>query len=104
MASVPHLPGAACRGKWEIFDAEDPADPRAEQALGLCARCPALAACTAWIDGLPPTLRPAGVVAGRLPPTPPKKRTRGPSPTAVDNNAIRGRPGLELQQRRRTPA
>ncbi|MBN7411169.1 hypothetical protein [Mycobacteroides abscessus] len=104
IAYAPRLPGALCRGKSEIFDVEDATDPRAQQALELCARCPALAACAAWIDGLPPTLRPAGVVAGRLPTTPLKKRARGPSPTAVENVAVRGRQGQELQQRRRTPA
>lgn len=58
MASVPPLRGALCRGKSELFDAEDPADPRTEQALALCTRCPALLACTAGVDGLPARQRP----------------------------------------------
>ncbi|AZG44822.1 WhiB family transcriptional regulator [Gordonia insulae] len=93
LAGLPRLPGAACRGWPEIFDAEAPADPRAPEALELCAGCPALQLCTAWVDALTPAQRPAGVVAGRLPPTPPKKPLRVPSPTTAENIAVRGRHG-----------
>lgn len=88
--TTPHLAGALCRGLSAVFDVEDGADPRAQQALQLCARCPALQPCTAWLETLPPRLRPAGVVAGRLPPTAPKKRPRVPSPAAAENVAVRG--------------
>ena len=62
LAGIPRLPGALCRGQWELFDdAELP-----DEALTLCRRCPALAACSAWFEGLPPRRRPQGVIAGRV--------------------------------------
>ena len=74
MAGVPHLSGARCRGLSALFDVEDAADPRAEQAVELCRGCPALKSCGDWVASLPPKHRPAGVVAGQLPPSPPGKR------------------------------
>jgi hypothetical protein len=64
------LPGALCRHKAHTFD-----EARHAQARGLCQRCPALAACTAWVESQPPRRRPTGIVAGRLYPTP-TERTR----------------------------
>jgi len=62
---TPHLDGAACRGRWNIFDQSS--EPRAEQlALSLCHECPALVDCRRWIDSLPRAMRPTGVVAGRV--------------------------------------
>jgi len=69
---APALPGARCRGRPHLFDEpggrEDPAvvAARQAQALGLCGRCPALAACSAWFESLPPRERPGGVIAGRV--------------------------------------
>lgn len=69
LATVPDLPGARCRGRWELFDAgiEKHADAHyaREAAKKLCQVCPALHCCTAWIDSLPAHQRPVGVVAGR---------------------------------------
>jgi WhiB family redox-sensing transcriptional regulator len=70
LAGIPRLPGAACRGHHELFDphhGDAPERPGAEaKALALCHRCPALAGCSAWFDGLPPKQRPHGVIAGRV--------------------------------------
>ena len=72
LTAIPALPGARCRGRWDLFDPrEDREDKgaarnRHEQALGLCRLCPALAGCTAWFDSLPRGKRPQGVIAGRV--------------------------------------
>lgn len=72
LAGAPALPGARCRGKSVLFDEagrDEPAEvaeQRHAQALGLCQHCTALASCTQWFDSLPPTQRPAGVVAGQI--------------------------------------
>lgn len=78
LAGVPALPGARCRGRHHLFDARlagedvDVANARHSQALELCAGCPALSRCEEWVDSLPPSRQPAGIVAGRLcrPPVP----------------------------------
>ena len=36
------------------------------QALAICASCPALDACRDWLARIPPSQRPAGVMAGVL--------------------------------------
>ena len=63
-ASTPELPGAACRGRGPLFDAETISDRiRAER---ICRdECPALGRCRRWFASLPPSRRPVGVVAGR---------------------------------------
>lgn len=72
LAGAPALVGARCRGRGHLFDvAERGEDPevvaaRHNQAVGLCQHCPALDRCRAWVNGLPRTKRPEGVVAGRL--------------------------------------
>jgi Transcription factor WhiB len=46
---VPHLPDAACTGRWELMeDVELPDD-----ALEVCAGCPALETCDAWARAQP---------------------------------------------------
>jgi hypothetical protein len=60
---TPHLPGAACRGRWELFDDRG----RQAEAIQLCQSCPALALCRQWVDSLKPSQRPPGVIAGRAP-------------------------------------
>jgi hypothetical protein len=62
LVGIPELPGCLCRGLHDIFDDAD----MPEEALELCARCPALASCSAWYDSLPPKHRPHGVCAGRV--------------------------------------
>lgn len=70
--TTPQLVGARCRGKWALFDPADGDDaPQVverlhTEAIALCHRCPALAACRSWIESLPAPKRPGGVVAGRL--------------------------------------
>lgn len=72
VGAAPALPGARCRGKHHLFDEqgthEDPetADQRHTQALGLCRGCTALASCQQWLDTLPSSKRPPGVVAGQI--------------------------------------
>lgn len=75
LAAAPRLEGALCRGRSEHWDmppspSRDP-DPddtaqRIALAVGACQRCPALNRCRAWVSGLRPSQRPAGVVAGEL--------------------------------------
>jgi hypothetical protein len=76
IADIPALPGARCAGLTDLLEATiaengKPAS-RAEveiartAALRLCNECPALAPCRAWLDGLRPTHRPRGVVAGHV--------------------------------------
>lgn len=72
LAAAPVLRGARCRGRHYLFDpqegreSDETANARHLQALGLCERCPALSACQAWLDSLPRSKRPCGVVAGRV--------------------------------------
>ncbi|WP_111510933.1 hypothetical protein [Mycobacterium kyogaense] len=71
LAGIPDLPGARCRGEHALFDAgrshetADTLRDRHGQALAICARCPALDACGQWVDSLPKSQRPHGVIAGR---------------------------------------
>lgn len=69
LAGLPDLRGAMCVGRWDLFDADqDDADDRAwaiERAVEICQTCPVLAACIVYVDGLKPSQRPPGVVAGR---------------------------------------
>ena len=71
LAHTPQLPGAACRGRWELFDtaATRGSGPvtmhqARSQALEICMGCPALDACRHWLNHLPPEQRPRGVTAG----------------------------------------
>jgi hypothetical protein len=63
--SIPHLPGARCRGQHQIFDETDDPDT-IEACLYVCERCPVLADCQAFVDSLKPSQRPRGVCAGKL--------------------------------------
>lgn len=64
------LPGAACTGRWSLFDPPPRGEPpaatrqRHTQAIELCHACPALNRCKDWLDQLPHNQKPAGVVAG----------------------------------------
>ena len=76
IAGIPDLPGARCAGLADLFEAtideHGNAASRAQReharaaALRLCHACPALAPCRTWLDGLRPTRRPRGVVAGQV--------------------------------------
>jgi hypothetical protein len=83
LGGIPHLPGAACRGRPEWFDLESDDDPELiERAELVCRSCPALVRCTDWIKATPQRRRPSGVVAGKLrkPPQPQKPRPPKPKP------------------------
>lgn len=78
---APSLPGAKCRGRHHLFDPPE-ADTNAEDAeyaekaaLKICSWCPALARCADWVESLPKSKRPPGVIAG-----------------TVNRTAARGRP------------
>lgn len=104
LAGAPSLPGARCRGRSHLFDPAGDHEPpptveaRHNQALGLCAHCPSLDRCAAWVDSLPKTRRPEGVIAGRLH----RAKQVGPTTTGGDgmsataNNLGRrkARPGI----------
>lgn len=72
LRGIPHLPDAQCVGLWAAFDppeqGEQPEETeyRYKTALNVCARCPALSRCSDWLDSLPRSRRPHGVVAGRV--------------------------------------
>lgn len=70
LLGIPHLPGALCRGRPDLFDLKPGTstdrDAVATQALALCRACPALANCQRWFESLPRKERPSGVVAGRI--------------------------------------
>lgn len=69
---APALPGARCRGRTELFDPRhdgettETTEARHRQAIGLCSGCRSFDPCRAWVTGLSPRARPAGVVAGRV--------------------------------------
>lgn len=72
LAGAPALPGARCRGRHHLFDAQNGSESdetvaaRHRQAIGLCQHCASLDACREWVDGLPARKRPQGVVAGLI--------------------------------------
>jgi hypothetical protein len=69
IATTPNLRGAACVQHRNVFDAclTHAAGPTVyAKAIRICATCPALAACRAWVAGLPPRERPRGVIAGLI--------------------------------------
>lgn len=77
LSAPPTLDGAACIGRWSLFDPQHDHEPAADTtrrhlaAARICTTtCPVLAACHRWAATLPATHRPAGVLAG----TPPTSR------------------------------
>ena len=67
IAAGPDLTGAACRERPDVFDATTgkAAGPITyARAIEVCTSCPALTACTTWVESLPPSQRPFGVTAG----------------------------------------
>jgi hypothetical protein len=85
---IPDLHGAACRGHPEVFDVADRRDRQAiAQAKTVCASCPVLDTCRAWLVSLPKPVRPCGVVAARYLPPPTLRPTYEPrlrEPSCVD--------------------
>lgn len=98
LAVAPRLPGARCAGRHELFDATiegstngaagaaEVAAARAE-ALRLCAGCPELTPCGAWLDSLRPKDQPLGVVAGRLTSRTPRRTPREGDTACPSRNA-----------------
>ncbi|MGV0781468.1 WhiB family transcriptional regulator [Mycolicibacterium sp. XJ775] len=86
--AVPDLPGAACRGHQAVMDVASGRDRAAiAAAQQICAACPVLQECEAWLDSIPKARRPSGVVAGRFLAPPRVKRLRDHPPrppTKVD--------------------
>lgn len=90
LGGAPSLPGAKCRGRHRLFDPKAEFDPeppehteqRHRQALALCAECPALARCADWVDSLPRSKRPSGVVGGRVNNSKPRMPSKTISVTA----------------------
>lgn len=64
--------GAPCRGAWSMFDPACEGEHRTAvaerhaEAIEFCGRCPLLSTCREWLDSLPASQRPIGVVAGRV--------------------------------------
>lgn len=74
LASSARLPGAACVGRPELFDPpgereERPSVARRHEAAARLCRfvCPALSECELWLEQLPRSQRPGGVLAGHRP-------------------------------------
>lgn len=85
LMSTPAMPGAACRGKAELFDAAVGAGAEAQQAqrrcVAVCSGCPSIEVCRQWASGLPERERQAlGVVGGIAPEVPAKRQ---PQPETV---------------------
>ncbi len=63
------LRDGACVGDWATFDprhegeALESAEQRHAKAKAICAACPILSNCVAWLAGLPKLQRPIGAVA-----------------------------------------
>jgi hypothetical protein len=69
IASMPHLTGAACRGRHELWDAAHSDPLAAEQAQHICLhQCQCLQQCADWVATLSRRQRAElGVVAGTMP-------------------------------------
>ncbi|OPX05957.1 hypothetical protein [Mycobacterium sp. AT1] len=75
-AEIPALPGAACKAHCDLYErtisehhaagrlTKTELDDARREALRLCAGCEAQMQCRAWLDALPKSRRPRGVVAG----------------------------------------
>jgi hypothetical protein len=72
--AIPDLPEAACRGHADLFDVARTDRAAVAKAKAICASCPALDDCRAWLADQPAALRPCGVVAGRYVAPPPGGR------------------------------
>ena len=70
---APNMPDAACKGQ-DMHDEHRPgeldATERHAAAITVCNSCTELQKCREWVEGLRPSQRPTGVVAGKLYTTP----------------------------------
>lgn len=64
LGGTPKLEGAHCKGKSEIWD-ETSCPELIEYAVNHCLSCRAQQECARWLDGLPKSKQPIGIVAGR---------------------------------------
>ena len=76
LAGIPDLRGAPCKGREDLYErtisehhaagrlTKTELDDARREALRLCAGCEAQTHCRAWLDALPKSRRPRGVVAG----------------------------------------
>lgn len=68
---LPRLPGAACVGRWGLFDPRGEGEDRADAArrhvaaLRICGACPARTPCASWASGQPANQL-GGVVGGAI--------------------------------------
>jgi hypothetical protein len=90
---IPDLHDAACRGRAGEFDIEDGRRDRqaVTRAKAVCQSCPVLQDCRDWLTSLPRSMRPSGVIAGRVigpPPLPPPYVPRPREPSAPDRAAL----------------
>jgi WhiB family redox-sensing transcriptional regulator len=60
---IPALPGAACKGKADLFEGRT--DDDIDKAIQICGRCPSRQPCADWAASLPRN-RVTGIVAGRV--------------------------------------
>jgi len=67
---APNMPDAACKANHALHDEYRPGEVDATErhaaAFTICATCRELQQCREWVEGLRPSQRPSGVVAGRL--------------------------------------
>jgi hypothetical protein len=90
LRDTPALPGAACRTRSELFDADT--DEQAAQAILVCqTACPALARCEAWAASLPDNSF-DGVVGGRRYVWTQQKMRRPASPRKAENLVLPSSP------------
>jgi hypothetical protein len=83
LRDVPRLEGALCADaeRWRLFDAASgPEGPEARAAVALCARCPALNPCRAWVSSLSPPRKPPGITGGQF-------RQRGPVEPNIETHS-----------------
>lgn len=80
---------AACAGRWQVM--ESPDETRGKR---VCAGCPVVAECTAWVMSLHPYEQPDGVVAGMSPRD--RKRARRRRGAERAKATIRARQALEV--------
>lgn len=65
LAGAPNLSKGRCKGRWDLWDETELRDV-VEFTTNQCLTCPALSQCRAWLESLPRSKQPCGVVAGKV--------------------------------------
>ncbi len=65
LTGAPDLSNGRCKGRWDLWDETDLPEV-VFYTTNQCQTCPALAECRAWMNSLPPSKSPCGVVAGKV--------------------------------------